>query len=263
VPAVQARLPQPGADSREKVVTALVLSAHLDDAVLSCGGRLGPGTTVVTLFARLPPAGAPLAEWDADTGAHDSHARVLARWEEDNEALGLLGVLGHRLPLLDGQYRAPDDDPSVEAVRLLAPLVEQATSLWLPAAIGAHPDHVLTRQAGLVLARGAGVPVQLYADLPYAFLDGWPPAVTRGDPEGPADGTSWSVESALVHEVASVFPEPVALRRRVHRLDPAAVGRKRRAIAAYATQLPLLDAQCGGRLSRGDDLALEVAWELG
>jgi hypothetical protein len=49
----------------------------------------------------------------------------------------------------------------------------------------------------------------------------------------------------------------------VHRLDPRALERKRSAVAAYESQVPLLDQQCGGRLRGGDDLGVEVAWVLG
>jgi len=243
-------------------MTTLVLSAHLDDAVLSCGGRLGPGSTVVTLFAGVPTPGS-LGEWDARTGAEDSSERIVARHEEDRRALALVGAEGIRLPLLCNQYRGAAPDRSA-AVRLLAPLVASVDTLWLPAAVGAHPDHVFTRDVGLELAEHVSVPVQLYADLPYAFLDGWPDAVRRAAPAVPAEATSaWPPEAALVGEVAARARRLLSLTRRVFRLDTAALTRKRSAIAAYASQLPVLDGQCGGRLRRGEDLATEVAWELG
>ena len=243
-------------------MTDLVLSAHLDDAVLSCGGRLGPGSTVVTLFAGRPPRGT-LAEWDVRTGATDSSERIAARWEEDRRALALLGARGVRLPLLCAQYREAAPDPPA-TVRLLAPFAASADALWLPAAVGAHPDHVFTRDVGLELAEHAGVPVQLYADLPYSFLDGWPDVVRRAAPATPVETTSgWLAEAALVAEVAARVRWPVSLTRRVFLLDPAARDLKRSAVAAYASQLEVLDGQCAGRLRRGDDLALEVAWEVG
>jgi hypothetical protein len=49
----------------------------------------------------------------------------------------------------------------------------------------------------------------------------------------------------------------------VFRLDPDARDLKRSAVAAYDSQLPVLDDQCRGRLRSGDDLGVEVAWELG
>src|SRR4051794_22622949 len=70
----------------------IVVSPHLDDAVLSCGGQLGPETTAVTVFAGAPPPGTPLPEWDRLTGASDPHAQVLLRRSEDAEALRRLGA---------------------------------------------------------------------------------------------------------------------------------------------------------------------------
>jgi hypothetical protein len=220
---------------------------------------------VITLFAGLPPPGRPVAEWDALTGAEDSRGRARARREEDRRALAVLGSQGVRLELLDAPYRATDVDPA-DVVPLLVPLTAQASAVWLPAAVGAHPDHVLTRTVGLLVAERAGVPVELYADLPYAFLDGWPADVLTADggpDRAPADPlSSWPAEATVVQEVSAQLARRVGLTRRVHHLDRAALERKRAAVAAYDTQVPLLDQQCGGRLRRGEDLAVEVAWEL-
>jgi LmbE family N-acetylglucosaminyl deacetylase len=242
-------------------VTVLVLSAHLDDAVLSCGGRLGPGSTVVTLFAGRPPGGT-LAAWDALTGAEDSAERVDLRWEEDRRALALVGAQGVRLPLLDDQYRTTAPDPAT-VLPLLAPVVDRARALWLPAAVGSHPDHCLTRAVGLLLAQDTGLPTHLYADLPYAFPDGWPVEVTSGRSTRPVSpDTTWPAEATLLREATALLPRPATLVRRVFRLSPRATALKRAAVAAYASQVPVLDEHCRGRLRGGRDLGVEVAWDL-
>ena len=66
----------------EQASSVVVVSTHLDDAVFSCYGSLGPETTVVTVLAGVPPPGV-LGGWDADGGATDSHDRVLERRDED------------------------------------------------------------------------------------------------------------------------------------------------------------------------------------
>jgi hypothetical protein len=50
----------------------VIVSPHLDDAVLSAASQLlRPGARVVTVCAGEPPAGTPLAYWDRLTGADD------------------------------------------------------------------------------------------------------------------------------------------------------------------------------------------------
>ena len=67
----------------------IVVSAHLDDAVLSCYSALGPSTSVVTVFAGLPPESV-LSSWDAEGGATSSRERMAERREEDRRALARL-----------------------------------------------------------------------------------------------------------------------------------------------------------------------------
>ena len=86
----------------------IYLSPHLDDAVLSCGGRISQQTArgekvlVVTVCAGDPPP-APLSEF-----AQALHIRwalpfhpVAARRDEDEAALAVLGASALHLPLPD------------------------------------------------------------------------------------------------------------------------------------------------------------------
>jgi hypothetical protein len=59
----------------------LVVSPHLDDAVLSCGRWLAahPGTLVVTVFAGVPSNGNRLTDWDARCGFSNPTARGIAQ----------------------------------------------------------------------------------------------------------------------------------------------------------------------------------------
>ncbi|MCX5544346.1 PIG-L family deacetylase [Paraburkholderia sp. CNPSo 3076] len=92
----------------------IVVSPHLDDAVLGCTGLLArcPGSIVCTVFAGEPAA--PMhTQWDEAGGFADAHEAVRARKREDERALALCGATPMWLDFLDGQYGAT---PAVEDV---------------------------------------------------------------------------------------------------------------------------------------------------
>ena len=72
---------------------AVILSPHLDDAVLSCWHLLsGPGdVSVINVFAGSPPPGSGASWWDRLSGATDSAARMAERLAEDREAFAIAG----------------------------------------------------------------------------------------------------------------------------------------------------------------------------
>lgn len=148
----------------------LVLSPHLDDAVLSCGRLLAdaPGALVVTIFAGRPPAGAPLTAWDAAAGFAFGDDVIGARRAEDAAALAVLGAHPLWLGFRDAQYGGADP-PRAIADRL-APLVAAAPGAVLAPLGLFHSDHVRARDAALLALRDApGGPLcLLYADAPYA-----------------------------------------------------------------------------------------------
>jgi LmbE family N-acetylglucosaminyl deacetylase len=209
-------------------VGSVAVSAHLDDAVLSCFSVLGPQTTVVTVLAGVPPSGV-LGEWDAETGAASSSERVHERRREDVEALRAPGSRIVHLDLPDSQYwglagtMPPTHADLVEALR---PHVAGADAVYVPAGIH-NSDHKLVRDAALALRPGAS----LYADLPYALHP------DLGGFEVPAELTGrWD--------------------RRDVRLDPAG---KIAACRCYRTQLERLFETFGPFLD-GDALGREVFW---
>jgi LmbE family N-acetylglucosaminyl deacetylase len=215
----------------------VVVSAHLDDAVLSASVQLTrPGARLVTVCAGLPPVGAVLGDWDRLTDADDAEKRVRERWAEDDAAVSVLGVDDVvRLDFPDGQHladAAADPRRDIDAMaKALEPLFADAAEIWLPAGIGGHLDHLATRDAGLMAARVTPeVPVRHYADIPYSIGDGWPHDVTYG-------------------------PD-----RRVHVLDDEAQRRKVKAMACYRTQIPALDH--AGALANGDPaiVGFELSW---
>lgn len=175
----------------------IVLSPHLDDAALSCGGILhrwsregGRKILVVNVFAAAVPDDAELS---------DSLKRLHATWRqagrfsgpvmahrrrEEEAACDRLGVDVHFLDYLDAAYRRNGQgrllyDPvaSVMGRRHAAdaPLVDELTATfrklpsatrWLvPMGIGHHVDHLLVRDAAEGLRRRD---LRYYEDYPYA-----------------------------------------------------------------------------------------------
>src|SRR5215218_6837911 len=91
----------------------VVVSPHLDDAVLSCWHLLEAGdATVVSVFTGVPEPGTS-GWWDRLTGSDDSPGRVRERLREDERALSLAGASSVRLDLLDEQYRRNGASPPV------------------------------------------------------------------------------------------------------------------------------------------------------
>jgi LmbE family N-acetylglucosaminyl deacetylase len=175
--------------------THLYISPHLDDAILSCGGRIwqqaqaGERVLVVTIFAGAPAPDAPLSPF-----AQEMHARwrladaVAARREEDAAALTRLGAEGVYWPYVDCIYRrAPDGrflcaseqalfgkvHPAESALiaeladRLRALVWKQGGTIYAPLAVGCHVDHQVVRRAVEGLAG-----VVYYEDYPYAARPG-------------------------------------------------------------------------------------------
>jgi LmbE family N-acetylglucosaminyl deacetylase len=143
---------------------ALVVSPHLDDAVLSAGQFLAgaPGAVVVTMLAGAPdpPVTTP---WDLKSGFETSQEAIAARRAEDAAALALLKATPVHLDFLDGQY-APVD--SAAMAETLTELVAQHRPAFVVGPLGVHHcDHESVRDA--VLAAELDVPLWLYEDLPY------------------------------------------------------------------------------------------------
>jgi LmbE family N-acetylglucosaminyl deacetylase len=167
------------------------VAPHLDDAVLSCGGRIalqiadGKSVLVVTICAGSPRAGAelsPFAQYlhDAWSLGDDPIAR---RREEDRRALAVLGCDGLHLDLLDAPYRVAaygERDAVFGAVAANDPLADQLPAIlvqlcaqqpqscfYVPLGVGSHVDHQLVCVAGIDL-QNRGANVVWYEDAPYA-----------------------------------------------------------------------------------------------
>ncbi len=226
----------------------VVLSPHFDDAALSLGAtlarhaRAGEPVLVITVCSAVPAAATPLTPIVAELhglAGLEAVEYVRARRREDERAMALLGADHLWLEELDAIYRAPASYPDVE--RLFAPpaedddLAERVTAavapwlaalpearLYAPLAVGGHVDHELVHRAA---GRLGGRRLVYYEDLPYALEDEALAAALRRRPGLSAELIE--VEAALEHKLA--------------------------AVAAYATQVPMLfggATEMRARLSR-------------
>ena len=236
----------------------LLLSPHFDDAVLDCWSLIASDRelSVVNLFGGVPGP-RPLTPWDAVTGARDCGERVRERAAEDARALALAGRRPRNLSNLDAQYRSRLSRFRLAALdsQLLA-AVQSTSRVYAPAAIGGHADHRLARTYARQLL-AAGIPVTLYAELPYCIMHGWPHWVDDREPVANRDvDVYWR---SFLDDVAELPPLREA---EVVRLDDAQAAAKLEAMRCYASQMPCLDPGGQGLLERPETFRFEVRWEL-
>jgi LmbE family N-acetylglucosaminyl deacetylase len=253
----------------------VILSPHLDDAVLSCWHLLdGPDDVrVVNVFAGKPPRDAAAGWWDELSGRHDSGQAVDERVAEDRAALALAGREPLNLDFLDRQYTRCDQ-PLAPVVRALRAALAPGAVVLAPCALGPalyapiarkaraepHPDHVAVRSAALAL-RSEGLAVALYADFPHAGACGLPAWVTGEENDASADQNDASADPWAATLATIGLPHDQFVGE-VCRLTPPAFARKLKAARRYATQIAALERAFAKRL---DDLALlgyEVVWRL-
>lgn len=210
-------------------VPLVVVSPHLDDAVLSCGRLLAahPGAVVVTVFAGPPPDDR-LVEWDRLAGFVAGDDVMTRRQREDRRALRVLRARPVWLGLRQDVYRdAPLDVAALRAQ--VAAVIEVADPALVAVPIGLHhPDHLAVADA-----LGGALPDRqtwLYADQPYA----------TGLPH---------LLPARLARLPALRPVPGPARGR---------WRKTLAISAYRSQLRAL----GGGIPRHIGGAPETYWEV-
>jgi LmbE family N-acetylglucosaminyl deacetylase len=212
-------------------MTIVVVSTHLDDAVLSCWSVVAgdADVTAVTVFTGGPDDPKLVTDWDRDTGL-SSKERMAARIEENRAALAIAGRIPTDLGFLESQYGTHSFDPVV-----MAECLRDAELVCLPAGTGVpggrvHADHVFVRDACLEIRPDA----RLYADQPYCLFR---PGLQL--PEGLRDRYS---------EADDIL------------LTPPQRERKAEALAAYRGEVPKLDHAYGIRLTDPDVLVRETFW---
>ncbi len=175
-------------------IQPVYLSPHLDDAALSCGGRIhqqacgGRRPLVITCLAGVPDYAA-LSPFAADLHHRwgESVDPVAVRRCEDAVAMAYLGAEYQHWDYLDCIYRrGPDHAGFLYAdeaalfgpirredlglvhelvARFAASFSRRATSIYAPL-LGKHIDHRIVLQVALEL-RSVGFRVQFYSDYPY------------------------------------------------------------------------------------------------
>jgi LmbE family N-acetylglucosaminyl deacetylase len=221
----------------------VVVSPHLDDAVLGCGRLLAahPNATVITVYAGAPtPYPDPPTRWDALAGFAPGDDVLASRRKEDEQALAELGATPIWLDFVEHQYLERSDwvgaDQTVDtleaAVRGAAP-----TAVFVPFGL-ANPDHTATHDAARIVRERFDDPAWFcYQDMGYQHIPGL---------------LAWRVSQLFR---AEIWPTPVA--PPVDHGDAA----KQAALGHYESQLRALEAewQLGPKLAAP---APEQFWKL-
>jgi LmbE family N-acetylglucosaminyl deacetylase len=150
----------------------VVVSPHLDDAVLSLGATLahavesGSKVEILTVFACAPDSNAPTDEWDRKSGFATEGQAAQQRRSEDETACAILGVAPRWFEFGAQPY---DRHGSMqEVVSAVAAATAGADTVLVPGFPLAHADHAAITNG--LLAHGLSCRrVGLYAEQPYSF----------------------------------------------------------------------------------------------
>ncbi len=221
-------------------MTALVVSPHFDDAVLSCGHWIErhPGTLVATVCSGRPGPGVPAdPEWDALAHFSSADDAAASRRDEDLDAMAVLDARQVPLGFLDGAYKdrvgrcheRGDRGASfdMELTGAIARLLDDAGPQVCLIPLGLlHPDHIATRTAALAaLVDRPAIEALVYLDLPYGI----------------------AFREAAAQQVEAMAAAGFPLVESVEP-GPPSPSLKRRAASAYRSQLPLLEVSFGATL---------------
>ncbi len=219
-------LPNPGELDR-----VVIVSPHLDDAVLGCANFMAahPGVAVLTVFAGNPEEypSDPMRKWDVQSGFAPGDDVMETRRHEDAAALALLEATPVHLEFIEHSYN-PGDRPVAPdmLVDVLTPALAALMPTLVIAPFGlANPDHDVTHRACMLAKErlGADVSWWCYEDSGYKHIPGM---------------LAWRISSLFRRQL---WPTPVCPATHVNE------DRKQAAIACYPTQL----------------LALEDDWAIG
>lgn len=277
----------------------IVLSPHLDDAMISTWSLIARGSVpaVVNVFTGEPLGADTLSIWDKVCGFASSHEVCRLRVAEDAAALGVYGIEPINLGYRDATVRRAETDPEARAapeIAVIAGDVEVAIRklhAGLPgipevaAPLGggprAHPDHVLVRDAALILHRLGRIALTIYADQPYVYKSRRWPTWVRADAVRAAEEQPSIVEVESIssfsrevdpfpdpwwHRFPRALPDMVSLEngRHVRILGRAERKEKLAAMRSYVTQYDNLNERLRtkGLLLDPDLYGVEVFWRL-
>ena len=164
---------------RERLLKrVVVVSPHLDDAVMSLGATIawavqaGAKIEVLTVFPSIATSTAPAGPWDRDCGFDTEGEQATERREEDRQACLLLGATPRWLNFGAEPYeRRGSDDDIWSAVQAAT---EGADLILVPGYPLLHPDHAYLSE--LLLRKGlSGRRTVLYTEQPYAYTHNMSP----------------------------------------------------------------------------------------
>jgi LmbE family N-acetylglucosaminyl deacetylase len=169
--ACESALMTPGLSDLDSTGRLLVISPHLDDAVLSCEGLLkfARDVHVLTIFGGDAPPGAPMAEWDLECGFSPGINVMEARRTEDAQALAGLGAIPLWGEELQEGYRTEPASPD-RIIALINDTIDTISPSHFLFPLGLkHRDHLLVAAASGAVARSRSLPNSyIYAERPYA-----------------------------------------------------------------------------------------------
>jgi LmbE family N-acetylglucosaminyl deacetylase len=151
----------------------VVISPHLDDAVLSLGSSIarltsrGVDVEVLTVFGCDPSSTVAASGWDRRAGFSNEGSAAAARREEDREACGIVGARPQVLGFRGGSYGGPSE--SEAAWLSIAETVAGAEAVLIPGFPLTNDDHrwlhALLTTRPLPCGR-----LGLYAEQPYRYV---------------------------------------------------------------------------------------------
>ncbi len=158
----------------------IVLSPHLDDAVLSLGGFISqdPSRIVVATFFAGSPHTPIITDWDTISGFSDSAEAHQSRILENKMALRGAEIINYNY--LDYQYETGRNNSSLETkitddiLKLISQYKDYEVSVFGPVIFPGdltHPDHKVVHDAFYKIIRSnpnKSVTFYLYEDIPYA-----------------------------------------------------------------------------------------------
>jgi LmbE family N-acetylglucosaminyl deacetylase len=189
----------------------VVISPHLDDAILSLGAAIhraalrGASVDVLTVFAGDVGSPCCAGDWDSASGFTMAGEAAAARRREDLSACRALGARPVWLSFGDEQY--PRGGDALEILAAITGQIAGAELVLVPGFPLHHQDHdwLARTLAGVDLGAEA---VAAYVEQPYACLAG----------ETPPDGDEWAALAA----------------------PPPSIRMKQDACRTYRSQLPVL-----------------------
>ncbi|MBS0419159.1 MAG: PIG-L family deacetylase [Proteobacteria bacterium] len=210
----------------------VVVSPHLDDAVLSLGATLahavesGSDVQILTVFACAPDSNAPTDEWDRKSGFATEGEAAQQRRREDETACAILGVAPRWFDFGAEPYERHGS--MQEVVTAVASATADADIVLMPGFPLAHADHAALTNG--LLSHGLSCRrVGLYAEQPYSF-----------DRSATPNGSVPDMPAARIRSGTLTWQRACAAHR--HRQL------KLRAVKQYVSQLPQLGLRQLGHL---------------